>query len=467
MPGPAAILLLAVGAAAAARPTDLTGFYAYTAEDVIEYVDSPEGTVRVHYSVEGPNQVKALDADDDGIPDLAQDTALEAELVLQAYADAGFRLPLSEEDMGLEPLGGSNALDFYLVDFDGTGDGQFGTDRCSGGVCSGYMMMENDFKGYGYPDLGEAVRTLSSHELFHGVQYAYAVDQPGWVAEGTATWAEYLYDPDSYDFRAWCGRVLEEPERALDRPPSGAFTGWEYGTALWFGFMDQALGTESLVALQEALAELGGDQDIDALAAVIADAGTDIETLFAAYASWNLAVGDRAGVAESYDFAADLTEVAIAKEGDSVVDDERIYPLATLYVRLDHAGGPLYWATADDPTGLSWAVHPVADGGADGPVADAVATGSFDGPGRVELADLDAGGVFVVVSHPLFAENSIAIDYCLGDADVASECVAEDDGDGAADTGGEEKGGCSSAGRASGSLWLGLLALVGLGRRRR
>ena len=458
---------LAAGTAQAARPTDGTGAYSFDAADQVEHLDGPAGLVRVHYSVKGPNLVRQGDDDKDGLPDFAEEVALTAEDVLTVYQQAGLRLPLTEAEMGLSDLGGSGALDFYLVDFNYTGDGQFGLDACQGGLCSGYMAMENDFSGYGYTSISTAIRTLTSHELFHGVQYAYLDDLPGWMSEGTAMWSEYLYDPDSDDFIAWCGRYLQEPDRGLDRTPSGAFTGWEYGTGLFFAFLDLFLGSDAVVALMEELSVLGGEAALEALDAAIAGAGSSIEEVWTTFATWNLATGGRAGELEGYPFAALLDEIEPLAEGESLVDDERVYPLATAYLYVEHGGGPLWFGTADEPAGLALRLHP-SSGEQGDPVVEELGTWWPDAPGALLLGDLEAGGYWLVITQPGYGDSSIAFDYCLGDEATLEACALSGGGEDTGGDGGDEGGGgcgCSGPGAGPGGLFLlpGLLVL----RRRR
>ncbi len=459
------IPLLLVGAAWAGRPTDGSGLYAFDDSDRVESLDGPAGRVRVHYSVEGPNQVREGDADGDGLPDFAQDVALRAEEVLVAFEAAGLRPPLSEAEMGLSELGGSGALDFYLVDFNGTGDGQFGLDTCRSGVCSGYMVMENDFRGYGYGDLDQAIRTLTSHELFHGVQYAYLDDLPAWMSEGTAMWAELLLDPDSEDFKSWCGRYLSEPDRGLDRTPAGAFTGWEYGTGLFFGFLHHFLGQETNVILMEQLAAQGGDAALGAVVAAIEAQGSDLEEVWTTFARWNLQTGRRAG-AEGYPYAAELDEVEAAAEGDRLVDDERIYPLASVYLYLSHRGGPLYLGFADDPTGLHVQLLP-SQGGVFDPLEALATSVRPNAAEAVSLGDWPEGGLWLILTQPRVAEASISVDYCLGGEEVLADCglQAEEAPETSED---EPKGcGCSSASGDGGPVAGLLLALAAFARRRR
>ena len=459
------VLLALTTAAQASRPTDGVGTYSFDQTDVVESVDGPGGMVRVHYSVEGPNQTRLEDVDKDGVPDFAWQVAVTAEDVLAVYNSSGFRAPLTELEMGLSGLGGSDAFDFYLVDFAGTGDGQFGVDTCSGDVCSGYMMMDNDISGYGYGSLAAAIDTLTSHELFHGVQFAYNADQPGWVSEGTAMWGEYHYDPGSEDFLAWCDRLLEEPERSIDSPPAGAFTGWEYGTGLFFSFLDLKLGPQALVSFQEQLALKGGEAELEALLATLELSGASLEDLWIEFATWNLATGDHAGAMDSYPFAAELTEVQARQEGQDLYDDDRVYPLATVYVRVDHPGGPLWMGIPDDATGLYVAVHP---GEADGPIGPSAATWWPQGEGQVTtLGEFDAGSLWVLMTQPALADSSIAIDYCLGSEANLAQCGLSADAEPTPVE--EEPAGCactSSPRRGIPLLWaLPLLALA-LGRRR-
>ena len=469
-------LLLLSASASAGRPDEGGAWVNYDETDELAWVDGPAGVVRVHYSAAGTNQVQAGDTDLDGVPDFAQDVAAAAEDVLDFYASVGFMLPVGEAQMGLSGEGGSDAFDFYLVDFGGSSDGQFVAEACSGVVCSGYMVMENDFSGYGYSSDAQAIRILASHELFHGVQAAYHSGQPSWVSEGTAVWAEHAYDPDNEDFIWFCDAYLEDTGRSLYSPPAGAIESFSYSTALWWSFMEAQVGEGSMVSFQEALGDQGADLDHDSAMQVMLDvvdaAGADFSDLWVTFARWNLATGKRAGLADSHSFAADLDEVEASAEGASIDDDNRFYPVAASYFRLDHAGGELYFATAEDPTGLVFSLHPVADGDDDGPVVDPVDEWSPVGPETRSLGERDAGGYWLVGTYPLVAEQSVKVLFCLGDAAAVALCAPAGD-TGGTDTGGDGGAddpagcGCAAGGAASGWRWApaGLLLLTLLRRR--
>ena len=454
-------LILLLLAAAHARPDTGSGLYSFDSSDVLAHVDGPSGTVRVHYSIDGPNVTILDDDDESGYPDFAEEVAATAEDVLDFYASLGFLLPLSEADMGLSELGGSGALDFYLVDFGGNADGQFSVDACAGGVCSGYMVIENDFAGYGYGSLTEAIKVLTSHELFHGVQYAYNANQPVWMSEGTAVWAEHQYDDTVDDFYWFCSEYLEDPGRSIDSPPAGSVTSFSYGTALFFQFLTELYGEGVGPDLQAEMIGRDEDEAVEVIAQTMAAYGGSFALDWPVFVRWNLASGPRAGVAESYPFAGKLFGIDAEVEASAIVDDNRFYPLAATYFHLQHPGGALHFATAEDATGLEFSLHPVSEGAEDGPVEDAAESWAPQGAEHRSLGEWPAGGYWLVGTHPIAADQSIKIEFCLGLEEDVQSCMPEE----VSDTGDapEEPEGCGCSSAASGGLWaimLGLLAAV-------
>lgn len=470
-----AALGLLSGPALAARPDEGGGLFAFDETDLIESLDGPEGRVRVHYSVEGTNLTRLDDDDGDGLPDYPALVAATAEEVLAFYEAEGFAPLPTEAEVGLSDLGGSAAFDIYLVDFGGSSDGHFAVDRCTGGACAGHAVIENDFKGYGYPSLEVAVTVLTSHELFHGVQAATDLELGTWLSEGTATWAEHAFDPGSDDFLGLCGYYLDDTQRSLDRPPAGAGSGFSYGTALFFAFMEETLGRESLVALMEALEGRGEDEGVVAIEEVFEEADSSLQAAWPVFSAWNLATGSRAGLAESYWFAEDLDRVDAESDGAAISEDHRFYPLATSYFRLDHDGGPVELAFAEDATGLVFSVHRSPGGSSRDPVEDALLVVEAAGTAAVELGEQEAGVLWLVGSYPASTGDSLKIPFCFGPPEAAADCELAEVGDtgDAADTGeapdADEGGGCgcgvAGSAPAAGALVLSLLALAG--RRRR
>lgn len=220
------------------RPTPDAGALppSFDADDRVERY-TPEGaTVVVHFTRAGRNAVPASDADNDGWPDFVTLVAQTYEQVLDHEARSmRFRAPLS--DATLADNGGDGRFDVYLLDFNGRGDGAFRVDDCSADApwrCHGHMLQENDFAGYGYPSLAIAVRTVASHELFHGVQASYRASDSATLSEGTAVWATERFDPSLDDLERLSAQYLSAPDRALDTEPSGPADAFSYGVSLWF-----------------------------------------------------------------------------------------------------------------------------------------------------------------------------------------------------------------------------------------
>ena len=436
-----ASLLLALPAQAI-RPTS-GGMFSFEPEDVVEHWDEPTSAIRVHYSVDGPNATIPTDSDGDGFPDFAQDVAITTAEVLEFYElEIGLLRPMGEEEMGLTELGGSYALDVYLVDFDHTGDGAFGIDACENDphVCSGFLTIENDFSGYGYPSLQFAIDVLTSHELFHGVQNAYFGDHPIWFAEGTAVWGELRFDPDSLDFMWFADSYLEDTSRSLDRPPTGPVPSFAYGTCLWWDFLTTRLGVDMMSELMTATqAPAASPVDVlEVMEGLIADSGDSLEAMWVDFVTWNLATGPRSGEIESYSYSDQLDGVLAEDDGGSIDDDNRFYPLAATYYLLEHDGGPIWFGVEEPAEGLHFALHPVEAGDDDGPVLDAV--DSWTAPEAVswKLADgaeLPAGGYWLLGTYPSRADESVKVRFCLGDKADAEACApaveeGDDDDDG-------------------------------------
>ena len=369
------------------------GSYAFDDTDTVTSVDGPAGTARVWYSTEGNNQVLQGDADKNGVPDFAELVAETTEDVLAFYEEEGFR---TIPDDGT--AGGSAAMDVYLVDFHGDADGHYSTESCEGDVCSGYFVMENDFSGYGYSSDEEAVRVLTSHELFHGIQGAYDYDEEIWYQEGTAVWAERLYDPDSRDFLDFCSAYLEDTGRSLSEPPAGPVPTFAYATALWWWFVTERYGEAWMADYME------GTTESDDLLAVL-DERVDLAMDWVDFASWNLATGHLAGVEDSYEFAEDLVAPKLEDRDDFLDDDQRFYPLATTYYLLEHPGGPLQFGLEADAPDLVFRLYATnADGQLDGLVAEPAST-----MGIQELGDFDAGDYYFFGTNPTLAEDSTKV----------------------------------------------------------
>lgn len=400
------------------RPTE-GGLWGFAPTDVVQTWDAPEDRVRVHFSVAGPSTTALDDEDGDLVPDFPQAVARTVDEALALYTGVlSLRPPVAETEVG-DVLGGSEALDVYLVDFDGAADGRFGIDACAlrSDRCAGFLVVENDFLGYGYESLDAAIATVASHETFHAVQAAYA-DLPVWMSEGTATWATRKFDPSLPDFVDACAGYLADPGRPIDSPPPGPVPAFAYGTALFWDFLAARQGEATIDALLTAMDDDDADSSpVEILHAVIERDGDSLEDTWTTFVRHDLAVGSRAGRAPSHPYAAELSAIEPDAEGSVLDLDARLYPLAASYWHLAHEGGPIVLGSDAPLPEVVFSLHAVADGLADGPVGEAIATFTVEAAGGIWVgdgADWAAGGYWIVGTLPVVADGPARARICIG-----------------------------------------------------
>lgn len=312
-------------------PGSATTQPAFSASDRIEHFDSEAGFFRVHYTQRGTHAVPVGDSDGDGVPDYVARVASDFDEVLGFYTQLGYREPLRDGDVPGEH-GGDDRFDVYLLNFPNAGaDGQFRQDSgCASDSCGGYMMLENDFVGKGYSSLDIAIRLVSSHELFHAVQQAYATEISGWLSEGTAVWASEAFDAEAGDLESQALPYLQRPESSLAQDPSGTDP-IRYGGALFFEFIDEHAGRDVLRAMWEQLSD-NGETWTQALDDVLHRQDSSLAEQYGTFAEWNLYTAERADPERAYahgELLAPIKERAI--ESGYHAKAVRVFPLAARY----------------------------------------------------------------------------------------------------------------------------------------
>ena len=266
---------------------------------------SKAGNVKVWYTLEGKNAIPSEDtAPKNGVPDYAETVAAKLEETWQALIERdGFRPPLDDAQYHDRPdYGGDGRFDVYLQDIK-SNDGYRVTEACKTDrpQCAGYLVMENDFKGFGYPSQTRAIKVLASHEFMHAIQGAYLASIPRFWSEGTATWAEERVFPEQRDYERFLSVFFRSIDRPLDHEQSGNLgDSFPYGTAVWPTFLaqrfDPAVITDIFEALANKGAELSDPGDIDfwkLTDMVLEQRGSNLEEAFTEFGLWNLLTGDR------------------------------------------------------------------------------------------------------------------------------------------------------------------------------
>ena len=412
--------------ASAQRPTT-GGLFAFSASDSLSYWETPDGSIRVHYSTEGPNQTLLLDGNQDSIPDYVEQVATAAQQSLALFTELGFYHPLAEGQFNLDDDGGSAALDFYLVNFEGNSDGYFGVDECNQQKCSGYMVVENDFAGYFYNNELEALHTVIPHELFHAIQAAYTNTLPTWISEGTALWAQRRFDIESKDFRAFANAYLEQTDRPLNRPPSGPVPAFAYGTGIWWEFLTIRHGTSFVKELLEGWEPIAEEAEmVDVMVDAIRAKNDTMDSAWVTFSHYNLGSGFRAGELESYPDAPKFMGIQAIDENNPLLVTKRFYPMTTSYYLLPHTGGPLYWAMKTQSNNLLFSLHKANS--RTGPVGLPIDEWASDmqAPFPIQNGEtLSEGYYWLAVMNPTTAGNSVHTLLCLGELRDMETCLPE------------------------------------------
>jgi hypothetical protein len=299
----------AEAACSTARPTTVGASWAYDASAELASYAPAGGAFRVWYAQTGRHAVADAAATGDAgtpeqVPGSVQLAATIAEEARLYFAESlGFALPAVElPTADCDDASADGLIDIYLVDFAGSADGTVGYDNCGAVLaeidCSGFVIIENDFRGGGYPDFETALRTVLPHEYFHLVQGSYSRSMDSWWAEGTAQWAADALHPELTDLEGYLPAYFSDVERPLDLPPATAAQPFSYGAAIFPVFLAESFGSS---AIRDTF--LAQREDLNALTALeqtLSAAGSSLADSFGTFARWNAATGSRADTAAGY-----------------------------------------------------------------------------------------------------------------------------------------------------------------------
>ncbi len=229
----------------------------------------------------------------DGVPDWVATTDATLENVwTQEVTTMGYRQP--EDDSSSKNDGGSGQLDVYLANL--LPDGLFGYTTTDDPKLpppydvSAYMVLDNDYVGYGYSDPTAPLDVTAAHEFFHAVQFAYDAYEDRWMMEATAVWMEdEVYDDinDNYYYLPY--GPLGAPGVPLDKGGSGLH---QYGAWIFFRFLSEYPSLDGPTIVRDIWDQANGSNggpdlySTAAIARAIALQGQSFGNLFATFAEW-------------------------------------------------------------------------------------------------------------------------------------------------------------------------------------
>lgn len=386
--------------------------------DVVEDWLVPDASVSVHYTRAGAHRVPLTDANDSGVPDFVESVGETYRDVLTTYESWGFRRP---PDDALIPgdNGGDARFDVYLVDFALRADGAFRKECLASDPvhCTGYMVQENDFTGYGYPTALDGIITVSSHEYFHGVQAGYSSVQGVNLTEGTAVWATERYLPALNDLEAFSGGYLALPDRSLDQEPSTAVDSYAYGLGLFFECLTAQRGQDAVRDLWVRID--GGTGWLGTLERNVAEDGGSLASIMERCSDYNLFTGSRSRAGYGHARANRLPLAAVTPAGVT---------LSVGRARMFRAASRYYHATQLPSDAVAW--WRPTDDAPDGGAAQIRFRFAADVSGTPQLVPVPvdtvvpvgAGAAYVLVSNIATSGQSVPVQICVGAPAFVNGC---------------------------------------------
>ena len=185
--------------------------------------------------------------------------------------------------------GGDSRIDIYVDDL---GTGFYGYTEPFGAPDdawpynrSAFLVIDNDYLGFGYSDPIAPMQVTVAHEYHHVVQMGYTISNNWWM-EGLATFMEdEVYDEidDNYGYLS-C--LTGSPYKSLT-----TFDGChEYGAFLWPTWLSENYGHDFTRRVQECA---GVNGIFSCLERELASVGTTFEEAFADFWTWNFYTGVR------------------------------------------------------------------------------------------------------------------------------------------------------------------------------
>jgi hypothetical protein len=236
---------------------------------------------RVHYDTSGEHMIA-------GWPSTAYRDSIAVALETSWTAEVtglGFRQPPS--DGGDPDGGGGNALyDVYVQNipsYYGYTQGTYTVPSTPRTDCTSYIVIDNDYVGFGYPDPIDPMTVTVAHEFNHACQFSHDYLEAGWYMECTSTWAEDIVYDAVNDYRGYLFYFFNYPYGSLEwEDPTGLRI---YGSCVWDTFLSEYFSVD---VVPDVWYQCETTNEFDALDLVLTtNCATGLEEAFRAFAVWN------------------------------------------------------------------------------------------------------------------------------------------------------------------------------------
>lgn len=340
-----------------ARPTDAGDQYVFSTTEATPYCTT---NFCIHYVTSTTDAPPGTDANANSVPDYVETMATEFENVFTTENSGfGYNAPPADGAKG-----GNSKFDVYIKDIDGGTTKLYGfaSPEDDSGLasaclttstgCTSWMGMDNDYAnicaGQASSCQTNSIKVTAAHEYFHAVQFGYFVNQPGWLAESTASWMEdEVYDTinDNYQYKD----MFVTPEQSLDLVQGDGASDNGYRDWFFQRFISEKYGRNNIKKIFESGAASCGSSANDValrlcvynLYDTILQQNTGAPTLKGVFADFAQRNYTKVGADGIYKEGASYQDIAIATTHTT-------YPVTTQTSTLNHLAAKYYQFTAAD-----------------------------------------------------------------------------------------------------------------------
>lgn len=181
-----------------------------------------------------------------------------------------------------------------------------------------YMVLDNDFIGYGYDDATLPLKVTAAHEYFHAVQNGYSSQEAASFMEQTATWMEDIVYPTIHDNYFYIGEPYvdtngngqydngepiaadrdgdgvrddgsqEWPELSLDAMDDVLLI--QYGRFLWPRYLGERFGNDIIKSVWQ-YAATSSWSTLTSVDTALQDRASNLQVAYQEYATWQYDTG--------------------------------------------------------------------------------------------------------------------------------------------------------------------------------
>ena len=300
--------------------------------------NSPSGYFKIHYATIGSDTVYKASVDTlpaDSVPDYVNrcgeifDSVLYFETVT-----LGYQGPPTDGTGG-----GDSRYDVYLKAINNAYGYTVAEPTLPYHSEPSYIVMENDYIGFGYLNVLDPLRVTTAHEFFHAIQFGYDFEEYYnngdyklyWV-ELSSTWMEDMAYDYVNDYLNYLSSFFVRPWVSLESTSNPLHP---YGSCVWAFFLQERFDTTIIRDIWTKCGEVWGENIIPATEYALASRGSSYDDAFREFTVWNFFTSTRADTLNFY------------SEGNKYPSSASITPVTDEY----HSTYPVH----KDPDSLS---HP-------------------------------------------------------------------------------------------------------------